>query len=276
MKNDISLHNLDELMVSAQEACGLARKVLLDYFGDLTRVSEKAKAGLVTEADIQSEQIITDLLREKHPDIKIIGEEESYKNQNQSFETKGENGACWIIDPLDGTTNFVHEFPIYCISIGLFINGETHLGIIDVPSLDRTYSAISKKGAFKDGKKIQVSQRKKLSDSLLATGFYHHEEAVLDEQLKIFSKFLGKARGVRRAGAAAFDLCMIAEGVFDAFWEKNLSPWDTCAGELIVREAGGKVSDYEGNKYTPFLNSIIATNQFLYDPILENIKSSLN
>ncbi|RME16684.1 MAG: inositol monophosphatase [Bdellovibrio sp.] len=263
---------LNDLMSGAKKAALLGRDVLLHYFKDIKHISEKAKAGLVSEADTTSEEVIIHFLKEAFPEIGFIAEEDSFKKKKLSWEQERQTGKFWIIDPLDGTTNYIYGFPVYCISIGLFLEGQTKLGVIDVPSLKTTYTAIKGEGAYKNDIPIEVSQRKMLEESLLATGFYHEDEPFLEEQIKIFSQLVKKARGIRRAGAAAFDLCMVAEGVFDAYWERNLKPWDTCAGELLVREAGGVVTTYEGSPYSPFGSSILSGNALVHKELLEVIR----
>ncbi len=256
----------NQLLSSACQAAKLGRQVLLDYFGHLSKVSEKHLAGLVSEADVASEKVIKDYLAQRHPKIGFLGEEEAFENPNLSLSS---HESLWVVDPLDGTTNYVHRFPIFCISIGLIINGKIEVGVIDVPMLNKTYMATAGGGAFANEVPLKASQRSQVSQSLLATGFFAQNKPALKQQLKIFSEFIGQARGVRRAGAAAYDLCMVAEGVFDGFWERNLSPWDTCAGTLLVREAGGIVTNYEGGEYHPDQNSILASNKPLHGQLLK-------
>ena len=151
------------------------------------------------------------------------------------------------------------------------IEGELQVGVIDVPSLDDTYWAVKGKGAYKNGNKIHVSQRGSLKESLVATGFYS-ESPDIEKEVKLFSNMLEQTRAVRRPGAAAYDLCMVAEGVFEVFWEKNLHPWDTAAGTLLVNEAGGKVTNYHGENFHPNMDSILATNANVYDESFQVIK----
>lgn len=251
------------------------RKILLDYFGHLTRVTEKYQAGLVSEADVASEKAIVNSLLSYFPHHKIVGEEQSSDNMNQSPGVIESEIPTWIIDPLDGTTNYVFGFHVFCISVGLQFRGEMLVGIVDMPKLDQTYYATKGGGAFvrEKGKdrKLSVSQRKSLSESLLATGFSPYDEDVLIEQMQIFSKLIRETRGIRRAGAAAYDLCQVAEGIFDGFWEKNLSPWDTAAGLLLVREAGGIVTNYAGQPYSVQMNSILASNPNIHSAMTSTL-----
>lgn len=176
---------------------------------------------------------------------------------------------------MDGTTNYVHGFPVFCISIGLEVNGELQVGVVDVPILNTTYTAAKGKGAFCNGKKLQTSKKTKISESLLATGFNSLRKKELIDQLKIFARLIAKARGLRRAGSAAYDLCLVAEGVFDSFWEYNLKPWDTAAGALLVREAGGCVTNYSGEEFQLHHPSLVASGARLHPVILKEIRLAL-
>lgn len=255
---------------AAFEAADRGREILIKYFGHLNRVSHKERAGLVSEADVESEKAIAAVLKKYFPNSRFHGEE-SGLDQNPS-----PTDLLWIVDPLDGTTNYVHEFPIFCISIGLKIGNELEAAVIDVPMVDVRYYATKGGGAFMKTsvgeKKISVSDRATLKDSLLATGFNVHASDDLKKQLEIFEHFIFKTRGIRRAGAAAYDLCLVAQGSFDGFWEKNLSPWDTAAGTLLVREAGGVVTNYAGEFYDPNMDDIIAGSKVIQPHVLDIVK----
>lgn len=227
----------------------------MDYFGQLKKVQEKAQAGLVSEADIESERVITAELALGLPGVGVLGEEDAFHKKNEKILE-----SMWVVDPLDGTTNYVHGFPIFCISIGLQWKGELVVGVVDVPMLDKVYTCSRGGGAFANGERIHVSERTTIKESLLATGFFPDNPSALKEQLTIFSDLVYEARGIRRAGAAAYDLCLAAEGVFDAFWEKNLKPWDAAAGALMVREAGGVSWNYSGGEYKLGDDSLLAGN----------------
>lgn len=276
-----SMLDLERALETARKAAHLGREVLLDYFGQLSGVSEKKQAGLVSEADVESERVITRYLREEFPHMAILGEEDSYKKQGQGlghselFSEKDRQNGLWLIDPLDGTTNYVHKFPIYCVSIGLEYKGELVVAVCDVPIFKKTYTATRGGGAFVevDGQreKIRVSGRKSVSEALLATGFSSNDKS--DRQIRIFEKLIYEARGVRRAGSAAYDLCMVAEGIFDAYWESGLSPWDTAAGALLVMEAGGVVTNYESDQFSPFDKTVIAGSPALHFYVKQKIQS---
>lgn len=258
-----------ELLISARKAARLGREVLLDYYGRLSKISEKEQAGLVTEADVESEKVITEYLLRQHPEISILAEESFAKEFSAKDRPKSlSRQPCWVIDPLDGTTNYVHNFPIFCISIGLMVNDEVVVALVDAPKMEQVFYAVKGGGSFLNDKPIKVSHRQALSEALLATGFFSQNKDLLHEQVELFAKIIDRSRGVRRAGAAAYDLCMVAAGVFDGFWEMNLLPWDTAAGSLLVSEAGGKVSNFQGEKFHPLQSAILAANPDIYKQIL--------
>ncbi|MCC7403922.1 MAG: inositol monophosphatase [Bdellovibrionales bacterium] len=277
MKTTDSGLDLDSALQQALLAAGQARKVLLDYFGHLTQVTEKHLAGLVSEADVKSEEVIAQILLQKFPQHQFLGEEQSFKSSHQGPVLENNSTPIWIIDPLDGTNNYVHGFHVFCISIGLQVNNELVVAVIDVPKLEQTYFAVKGGGAFvreKGGdRRLSVSARTKLKSAMLATGFYGAENLAFDEQLTAFALLLKKTRGIRRAGAAAYDLCLVAEGIFDGFWERNLNPWDTAAGTLLVREAGGVVTDYWGAQFNVKMDSILAVNPALHGELVQVLSS---
>lgn len=260
---------------AAIRAARLGREVLLKCSGNLQHIENKDKAGLVSEADRESEKVIFNYLKSQFPDIGFLGEETSYLEGKTGLEIDRPK-VQWIVDPLDGTTNYVHGFPIYCISIGLEIHGKIEVACIDLPVLGETYTAISGQGAWVNGRPLRVNDAtESLRDSLLATGFFADDESQLEEQLRVFSKLIRITRGVRRPGAAAYDLCMVARGVFDAFWERNLKPWDTAAGLLLVQEAGGVVQTYRGNEYDPFKNSIVAGSKKIVPQVIHEMQGMI-
>lgn len=257
------------------KACELGREVLLKYFGRLEKVEEKFQAGLVSEADQESEKIITDYVKKFFPNSEFLGEEATAAGAQVNAGRGGIEGR-WILDPLDGTTNYVHRFQIFCISLALEIDGEVVLGIVNVPLLNEVYTCIKGHGVYLNGQPLSVSSTSQLKDALLSTGFFADNERVLEEQLKLFAKLVRCSRGVRRPGAAAYDLCLVAKGVFDAFWERNLKPWDVAAGTLFVEEAGGIVTTYRGKTFDPYKNSIIASSKNIHEQIQKNILPLIN
>lgn len=257
---------------AAMSAVKIGRACLLGYFGKISQIESKDKAGLVSEADRICEELMKAELARLCPDVEFLGEETSFL-ENQTEFTSSKNSR-WILDPLDGTTNFIHQFPIFCISLALEVNGKIEIGIIDMPMLNQTWTAIRGEGAFCNSQKVSVSQTTEFSNALLSTGFFAEDQTHLDEQLKMFSHFVRIARGIRRPGAAAYDLALVSSGVFDLFWEKNLKPWDTAAGQLLVEEAGGLLRTYEGDEFSPFSKSVIAGNPVLVEKFLDQLKKS--
>ncbi|MCO5143705.1 MAG: inositol monophosphatase [Oligoflexia bacterium] len=258
-KKDLSLIQKESIL--AAEAAG---KLILKYYQKQFKVKEKARSSLVTEADINSEALIQKRLKKKFPDFHFLGEESG------KILSSDNDAPMWHVDPLDGTTNFVHGFPMFCVSIGLAVGNKPVSGVIHVPVLNETYHAALGLGAYKDSKKIAVSKRKKFSDCLLTTGFaYMKSSHELSPEILKFELAHLKARAVRRPGAAAIDLAYVAAGIFDGFWERNLSSWDVCAGMILVTEAGGKVTDYSGNPASLNKAEILATNKLIHQEMLD-------
>jgi myo-inositol-1(or 4)-monophosphatase len=246
---------LKKIKACAITAAHSAGDVLMRYYRKGIDVREKARSSLVTEADLKSEALIRRILGKAYPDFHFCGEE--------GGETTAHDREVptWHVDPLDGTTNFVHGFPMFCVSIGLELRDEPILGVIYIPTLDETFHAAKGLGASLNRKPMHVSKRSQLSECLLTTGFaYLKEEDRLSPEIERFERAHLEARAVRRPGAAAIDLAYVAAGVFDAFWERNLSSWDVCAGALLVREAGGRVTDYDGNDFSITGREVLATN----------------
>ena len=264
--------NLEEIHELALSAVSQGREVLLRYFGQLSKVREKELAGLVSEADIESEKLITKVLLEGLPDVEVLGEESNFASDIDPMKDL-RPGTRWILDPLDGTTNYVHGFYVYSISLALEWEGEIIYGIVDAPAMGVTYNAMKGRGAFKNQTPMHVSNRDSLSKSLVATGFNNSRKEILEAQLEIFKHVVGNVRGVRRAGSAAYDLCLVAEGIYDAYWERGLQSWDMAAGALIAQEAGGKVTDYSGQKFSPYQDSIVATNSKVHSSLLSQIQT---
>lgn len=265
---------IGKLLDLAKRSALEAETILLKYFGQLETVEEKDQAGLVTQADIEAEEVIIKVLKKATPDFDIIAEEQTYREKKDlAFNAPGRN-PCWMIDPLDGTTNFVHGFSIFCTSIGLYFENKCYLGVVHAPILGQTFTAGKGLGAHLNGKKIKVSSRTELNQGLLATGFITSQSDHLEAQLNRFTRVMRKVRGVRRAGSAAYDLAMVAQGTFDSFWEEHLNPWDTCAGVALVEEAGGIVTGYGGKAYTPFQKNILASSQNMHHKMLSILKET--
>ncbi len=250
-------------------------EILKEHRGRVKHIGYKDEVNLVTEVDKISEETILRMIKKNFPDHAILTEESEGKKSSSMYK--------WIIDPLDGTTNYAHGLPIYCVSVALEENGKIILGVVYNPNLDELFVAEKDKGAFlsirsdnpNDRQRISVSQTAKLSQSLLATGFPYDIRKSKIDNLDHFANFYKKAQAVRRGGSAALDLCYLAMGRFDGFWELKLSPWDTAAGILIVEEAGGKVTDFSGGPFNIHLKEILASNGKIHQQMMEVLKLSL-
>lgn len=262
---------LDKILEAAVKASDIGQKILADYYGRISQISEKELAGLVSEADVASERAITQYLRQEFPEYDVMGEEASFANPDQHLVRPGR----WVLDPLDGTTNYIHQFPIYCVSIGFEWKGETVVGVVNVPVFGKVYTTRRGGGAFLNGQPIRVSSRATIESSLFATGFTSYVPEVLEAQINVFRKIVSRARGVRRAGSAAYDLCLVAEGVFDAYWEYNIQPWDVSAGLLLVKEAGGVVTNYRGEDYRSAMRSVCSGNALVQPQLLSVIRETV-
>lgn len=233
----------------------------LDKFNKTLNITEKSSyLDLVSEVDKNSEEKIINWINNNFPEHNILAEE-SGRQEKQSEYT-------WVIDPLDGTTNYIHGFPLFSISIALMKDNEVVLGVIYVPYMEELYSAIKDKGAYLNGQKINVREKKSLRESLLVTGFPYDLNEDKYNNISIFNHLLYKTRGIRRLGSAAYDLALVAAGKLDGFWELKLNPWDIKAGVVIIKEAGGKVleTDLYGN------HLIIAGPKMIIDELYNEIK----
>lgn len=246
------------------EIANEAGNIILDGVNKEKDVNYKGSIDLVTEYDLKTEIFIKDKLSKIFPNHKIIGEETS-TNPFDDF-----NNAIFI-DPIDGTTNFVHGFPFVSISIGVYTDRIGHYGVVYNPVMNELFYAENGKGAFLNNKKISVSNKDRLSKSLCATGFPYIKDE-LSYLMDILKKVLSVSRGIRRAGSAALDLCYVAKGVFDLYYERNLKPWDISAGMIILKEAGGLVTDFEGKEQNLKTGSLIASNGLVHNEFLELIK----
>jgi myo-inositol-1(or 4)-monophosphatase len=239
---------------------------------------------LVTKADGLSEKLIIKSITKKFPGHKILAEEQycnslpagqAGRHGKSSGYCVGKSDFTWVIDPLDGTTNYSHQFPFYCVSIALVKGDKTLLGVVYNPNLDEMFYASSGTGAYLNSKRIKVSKVKTLNRGLLCTGFPYIIRQHPGDNFRNFQRFCLRAQAIRRAGSAALDLCYLAAGRFDGFWERELKPWDTAAGALIVAEAGGKVTDFKGNKYDLFKHrEILASNGLIHRQMIKIINNS--
>ena len=244
-----------------------AGEIIREGFGKNLSIEFKTdEANIVTNIDKAAEKVIVDYIRKEYPTHSIIAEE-SGENRKSSEYT-------WVIDPLDGTTNFAHALPIFAVSIGLLKGDEIILGIIYDVMRDVVYSAENGSGTFANKSKINVNDNSNLSRSVLVTGFAYDRGDQYKNAIKLFGSFLTNTRGVRRLGSAAIDFCYVASGVFEGFWEANLSPWDVCAGILIVKEAGGRVTDFNNRGINIFSNQFLATNGKVHDKMVDIMTKS--
>jgi myo-inositol-1(or 4)-monophosphatase len=239
--------------------------IINNYLGNLTSVKKKGPIDLVTEADIASEKNIIDVIRSRFPDHEILAEE-------SGLNKTGDSSCQWIIDPLDGTTNFAHQIPVFAVSIAFAVNNEIKVGIVLNPVTGELFTAVRGQGTTLNGKPIKVSEEKNLSDSLLVTGFPYAVKQVLDPIMRRFKQCVAASLGIRRLGSAALDLCFVACGRFEGFWEENLKPWDTAAGWLIAEEAGAVVTDFSGAPYTLDKKEILATNGHIHNEMKSTLE----
>lgn len=239
-----------------------AGQIIREGFGKNFSVEFKTnKSNLVTEIDKKAEKLIVDYVEKKFPSHGIIAEEGSSKRGSSDF--------AWVIDPLDGTTNFAHGLPIFSVSIGIVKGNDAICGAVYDVMRDVIYTAEKGSGAFQNWRKITVSNNSDIEQSLLVTGFPYDIKSNPSHAIERFNAFLTEARAVRRLGSAAIDFCYVANGVFDGFWEVYLNPWDICAGKLIVEEAGGIVTDFNGNGIDIFSKQILATNRLAHTKMME-------
>ncbi|MBN1150528.1 inositol monophosphatase [candidate division WOR-3 bacterium] len=229
---------------------------LLTSMNSVNVITEKSKFDYVTEKDIETERFLKQKLQTIVPGSSFLGEEDGFQFSSSPFR--------WIVDPLDGTTNYIHSFPIFSISTALEENGKIIFGAIYFPLLKEYFWASEGEGAYLNDKKISVSQIESLEGGLFATGFPFRAHERIDRYLASFRSVFEKASGIRRCGSAALDLCFVACGRFDGFWEDNLSPWDIAAGELIVKEAGGTVEDFFGGDNPHEKGSVICSNKKIF------------
>jgi myo-inositol-1(or 4)-monophosphatase len=244
--------------------------------GQASRISSKTSASdLVTEVDKGAESLIRKLIHTYFPTHAILGEEGAEPGPEgamKALEEVGEDEYVWIVDPIDGTTNFIHGLPFFSVSIALAHRGEVIVGVIYDPSRDEMFVAEKGKGAYVHGNRIEVSGEERLADCLLATGFPTDRETVLPINLRQLTSVINSVRNVRNAGSAALHLAYVAAGRLSGFWEMNLNAWDLAAGILLVQEAGGRVSDISGEPYQLAVRNIVATNGRIHDALLTELK----
>jgi len=227
--------------------------------GDVTR---KGRFDLLTEYDLGSERLIRDRLVQEFPEHRIVGEENA---------ESGEGEFVWYVDPIDGTTNFVHGHFFFAVSIALYHGSQGLAGVVHAPALGVTWKGAKGLGAFRNGERCSVSVRDHLEEALCATGFPYDRWSNPDNNHAELALFLQRARGIRRCGAASIDLCLVADGTYDIYWEQALNAWDMCAGALLVLEAGGQLSTYEGQPADPRTGKLVASNGLLHEAAVRTI-----
>jgi len=241
-------------------------EILRSFLGKIGAPNHKGAIDMVTEADLLSEKAVMETIHQAFPDHGILAEESGMTGTNQKCR--------WIIDPLDGTTNYIHQLGIFAVSIAFEMDGNVLVGIVLNPVTGELFTAVHGQGAQFNGNPIRVSQTHLVSESLLVTGFPYNFNEILSEVMSRFSKCLQASRGVRRLGSAALDLCYVACGRFDGFWEQNLKPWDTAAGFLIAHEAGARITDFSNRVYSIQSKEILATNGRIHEDMLKLVKES--
>lgn len=247
---------------TAVRAAYRSGRILKHYFGNIHHVQKKGQIDLVSEADTTSEAAIIETIHEQFPDHAILAEESGASEQaNASLR--------WVIDPLDGTTNFVHRIGVFSVSIGVLYRDEPVVGVVLNPISGELFSAVYGQGATCNGRPIRVSATDSIQESLLATGFPYQVPQMVHTILPRLSRCLKASQGIRRMGAASIDLCYVASGRFDGFWEQNLKPWDTAAGLVIAREAGATITDFTNHPYRVTCDQILATNGRIHESMIE-------
>lgn len=262
---DFSKSKLNKCIQHAERIAIKAGKHSLKYFGCPRKVSKKGKTDLFTEVDLANEKLIREYLLKHYPKFGFYGEESNENSDNKKFT--------WIVDPIDGTSNFIHGYPFYCISIGLAYKGIPILGVVYAPLTNTVYKAHIKSKAYKNNKVIKVSSTNKLIESIMITGFYYNastDDDFLHDRMVDFANMVKNTLALRRDGSAALDICMVAEGVADGFFEYGLSPWDVCAGTIILKQAGGIVTNINMKEYDIFSKKqYVASNKKIHKEMIK-------
>lgn len=255
---------MEKIKETLHKAALESGEILKSYFEKEFEIdSKEIISNLVTEVDKKSEAKIIKIIKSEFPEHNILSEEIGALNTDNNIK--------WIIDPIDGTINYAHSIPLCCVSIGVEINGTVELGIVYNPLSGEKFFAERGKGAYLNEKPIKVSNENNLQKSLLVTGFPYNTSGNPNKPVEVFARFVNSDIPIRRLGSAALDLCWTACGRFDGFWEYNLNPWDTAAGYLILKEAGGKITNFQGNEYSIYEKEILGTNGFIHDDMLKVI-----
>jgi myo-inositol-1(or 4)-monophosphatase len=255
-----------QFLSTAVEAVVRAGDIQMARFGSDFRVDKKGAIDLVTEVDLAVEAMFRALVAERYPDHQVLAEE-------LGGGATVPAGPCWVFDPIDGTTNYAHGLPIFCASLALEIDGVAEVGAVFDPTREELFTAQRGGGAFLNGQRLRVSSTPTLVDAMLVTGFPYDVHSRVDEIVGLFGRFVGTARAVRRLGSAAIDLCYVAAGRMDGFWERDLKPWDIAAGALIVAEAGGLVTRMDGSPFSSRSADVLASNVAIHGAMLRVIQT---
>jgi len=253
-------------VTTAIEAVVRAGDMMLARVGGDVHINKKSAIDLVTEVDVAIERMFRELIGARFPDHAILGEE-------FGGSASVPEGPCWVFDPIDGTTNFAHGLPIFCSSLALEFDGVAEIAAVYDPTRRELFTAERGAGAFLNGQPIRVSSAASLIDAMLVTGFPYDVHTRLDEIIGLFRAFVGQARAVRRLGSAAIDLCYVAAGRMDGFWERDLNAWDIAGGALLVTEAGGRVTALDGEAFTSRGRSVLASNNLIHDAMIQTVRS---
>jgi len=260
-----SMERIREVALQAVKAAGV---LLKQRFGEEQIIHFKGEIDIVTEMDQKSEALIRETILREFPDHSILGEEKGWHEGRAQYR--------WIIDPLDGTTNYAHGFPFFAVAVAVEKGGEIIYGIVYDPLREELFEAERGGGAFLNGRRIHVSDVKELTKALLATGFPYDIRKGGEDNIVHFVNFLKVAQAVRRPGSACLDLCYVANGRFDGFWEPKLHPWDMAAGSVIVQEAGGTITDFRGGRFNVYSQEVVASNGLLHEAMLQIIAQGLD
>lgn len=256
------------MLYFAQDIARRAGALLREGFERQHTLQLKSAFEVVTEMDRASEDLVVSAIRRAFPDHAILAEEGGGVEQESPF--------LWVIDPLDGTNNYAHNFPFFAVSIALLERGELRLGVVFDPLRDELFSAERGAGAFCNDRRLAVSATPALAASLVSTGFLYEYATLTENNLAQFDRIQARTQGVRRAGAAALDLAYVAAGRLDAHWELRLKPWDSAAGALLILEAGGRLSDWDGNDWTPWTDRLIASNGHIHRELMAALATPRN
>jgi myo-inositol-1(or 4)-monophosphatase len=256
-------HQSSALISAMQDIARVAGGLLMDYFQQHVKIEYKGDVDLVTVADRRSEALILERIRQQFPADDVMGEEGTRIETGSEYK--------WYVDPLDGTTNFAHGYPVFCVSLAVGHLGKRIAGVIYDPTRDEMFSAALGGGARMNGAEIHVSTISNLGECLVATGFPSHKRHK-NPNIYFYHQLTLRTHGVRRAGSAALDLCNVAAGRYDGFWEFNLNPWDTAAGALIVQEAGGKITDFSGGEFEIASRETLASNGLVHDALVHEFQ----